>query len=96
MEARLFNPRKEAFNQRRAGEMEELIDSIENISALGESIAVLAVAPEHLAGELSPHSLQRMATMIMILCDQVIEKINQATSTQAKDDRGEGGFRIRY
>jgi hypothetical protein len=76
--------------------MEELIDSIENILALGESISVLAVAPEHLAGELSPHSLQRMAIMIMILCDQAIATINQASSIQTKADRGAGAFRIRY
>ncbi|MHB9071894.1 MAG: hypothetical protein ACYC6G_00060 [Desulfobaccales bacterium] len=76
--------------------MEELIDSIENILAIGESIAVLAVAPEHLAGELSPHSLQRMAIMIMILCDKAIATINQATSIETKNDRGAGAFRIRY
>ncbi|MCK9376000.1 MAG: hypothetical protein M0P73_07610 [Syntrophobacterales bacterium] len=57
--------------------MEEILDFIESIRVLGQSISILAVAPEYGAGELSPQSYQRVAEMIVMQCDLVKEKINQ-------------------
>jgi len=66
--------------------MDEVIEYIHNISAMGEAISILAVAPRHLAGELSPHSFQRIGIIITILCDRVIEEINRDRSTALKGD----------
>lgn len=57
--------------------MEELMGIIENISAMSELIAIVAVAPTHEAGELSPQSLKRAAIMITMLCEQATAKIEQ-------------------
>jgi hypothetical protein len=65
--------------------MEEMVDIILKIFAVGESISILAVAPEHRAGEISPKSLQSLGMMIMTLCNQTLAKITQ--DEEDKSDR---------
>jgi len=64
--------------------VEELIDIIENISAMSELIAIIAVAPTYEAGELSPQSLKRAAFIINMLCEQATAKIEQFTEDKAE------------
>lgn len=59
--------------------MEEVIESMENISALLDSIAILAVAPVYGAGDLPPQSLQRVVNIAAFLCKQLIVKMDQST-----------------
>jgi hypothetical protein len=54
--------------------VEEVLNFIEDILALGESLQILAVAPQYGAGELLPEHLQRLAAIITSSCESVIEK----------------------
>jgi hypothetical protein len=60
--------------------MEDLIDFMESVLALTESIAILAVAPKYGAGELSSQSLKRVADLAAILCEKTIAKMDQLNS----------------
>ena len=68
------------------GEMEEIIESINNILALNESIAILAVAPLYGAGDLSPQSLKCVANVAAILCVQLKAKMHQLTLEPTDSD----------
>lgn len=59
--------------------MDEIIESVENILAMTESIAILAVAPLYGAGDLSPQSLKRVANVTAFLCEQLLAKMDQST-----------------
>lgn len=55
--------------------MDHLLEVLENIITLGESMAILAVAREHEAGELVPEHFQRLAQMIISQCQDAKGKI---------------------
>jgi hypothetical protein len=59
--------------------MEEVLESIENVLALLDSIAILAVAHQYGAGDLSPQSLKRLANEAGLICEQVKERMGQLT-----------------
>lgn len=59
--------------------MDHLLEVLENIITLGESMAILAVAREHGAGELPPEYFQRLAYMIISQCQDAKGKINNLT-----------------
>ncbi len=55
--------------------MEEILEFIEDIKALNESIGISVLAPEYGAGVMEPQLLFRMTTMITGLCDKIIKNI---------------------
>lgn len=60
--------------------MDHLLEVLENIITLGESMAILAVAREHGAGELPAEHLQRLAQMIISQCQDAKGKIINLTN----------------
>ena len=56
--------------------MDQLLEVLENIITLGESMAILSVAPKHGAGELPPEYFQRLAHMIISHCQDAKDRIN--------------------
>jgi hypothetical protein len=59
--------------------LDHLLEVLENIITLGESMAILAVAREHGAGELPPEYFQRLAHMIISHCQDAKARINNLT-----------------
>jgi hypothetical protein len=62
-------------------EMQKIIESLDDVRALSQSLALSVMAPAYGVGEADPECLHRIANMITTRCDQIISKINQAIST---------------
>jgi hypothetical protein len=60
--------------------VEQLIEILENIIVLGESMTILVVAPRHGAGEMEPKHLQRIAGMIISQCKEAEGRIRALTN----------------
>lgn len=60
--------------------MEELLEILDDVIVLGESMAILVVAPIHGAGEMKPQHLQRMAEMVIQKCRGAKARIDTLTS----------------
>jgi hypothetical protein len=59
---------------------EDILNSIETIIAIAEAIAILSVAPDHWAGEISSKSLQRLSTMIVDLGKRITGILSNSPS----------------
>jgi hypothetical protein len=60
--------------------LQKLIEILGDVIVLGESMAILVVAPRHGAGEMEPKHLQRMAEMIISKCKAAQGRIESLTN----------------
>jgi thiol:disulfide interchange protein DsbC len=66
------------------GEIEEVLDGIENIKSLSESIGIAVLAPQYGVDEMAPQSLYRLINQIGAFCEHARSILVQAKEEEMK------------